>query len=351
MRGLAAPGAPAAAPRLVSLYVHGSHRCRGSPVERFKVCVLINMELDLFRFGGTNYKVSMSNRSSASGTGTDGTDDGNTLESSVGYKGRAFFITWNNYKEVELEQWNKWLDDNCEENSWQREIGANGTPHIQGCFRFKNPRSWNAVRKELVKFAPTIHIEACRNYAKSASYCTKQNTRDDGGSSIGKTKGISISKDPMECLEIQWWQTEIEDVIKGPAHDRRIHWYFDIKGGAGKTTFCRSLLYRFPNEVIYLSGKAADVKCGVAQFVMNKGSPRICIFDCVRSTEGYVSYEAFEAVKNGIFFSGKYESGMIAFDIPHVFIFANFEPDITKLSTDRWYIRDINDSRSYADVD
>lgn len=58
--------------------------------------------------------------------------------------------------------------------------------------------------------------------------------------------------------------------------------------------------------------------------------------------ENYVSYEAIESVKDGIFFSGKYESGMTIFNQPHIICFANFAPDIGKMSSDRWKIFELS---------
>ena len=63
--------------------------------------------------------------------------------------------------------------------------------------------------------------------------------------------------------------------------------------------------------------------------------------DFTRDVEEYVSYQAIEAIKNGIFYNTKYESKMITYNSPHVIIFANFFPDITKLSSDRWVIREL----------
>lgn len=65
------------------------------------------------------------------------------------------------------------------------------------------------------------------------------------------------------------------------------------------------------------------------------------IIDLSRSMEDHVPYEAIEDIKNGIFFSGKYESKMIVRNNPIVIIFANFEPDTSKLSKDRWVITKI----------
>jgi len=45
-----------------------------------------------------------------------------------------------------------------------------------------------------------------------------------------------------------------------------------------------------------------------------------------------------ESIKNGLFFSGKYESTQVVMNSPHLIIFANEPPDKSKMSADRWHI-------------
>jgi hypothetical protein len=49
-----------------------------------------------------------------------------------------------------------------------------------------------------------------------------------------------------------------------------------------------------------------------------------------------------EELKNGILVSGKYESKTVVFKVPHVIFFANFEPDMTKWSSDRYFVKNID---------
>lgn len=49
-----------------------------------------------------------------------------------------------------------------------------------------------------------------------------------------------------------------------------------------------------------------------------------------------------ETIKNGIMFSSKYDSTMKVYDHPHVVVMAHGLPDTSKLSQDRWDIRNIN---------
>lgn len=68
---------------------------------------------------------------------------------------------------------------------------------------------------------------------------------------------------------------------------------------------------------------------------------QVVIFDLPRAKEEYVPYDVMESFKNGYFLSTKYECKPVRFNPPHVIIFANFHPDMTKLSYDRWEIKEI----------
>lgn len=74
--------------------------------------------------------------------------------------------------------------------------------------------------------------------------------------------------------------------------------------------------------------------------------------DISRSAKGYtredgtqnsfVNFTAIEELKNGTFISTKYNTKRMRGPSPHVVIFANFEPDYTVLSKDRWIIGEID---------
>nr|KAG5709282.1 hypothetical protein BaRGS_018034 [Batillaria attramentaria] len=82
----------------------------------------------------------------------------------------------------------------------------------------------------------------------------------------------------------------------------------------------------------YENGKSTDTKHAYS-------GERIVIFNLTRSQEDHINYEIIESIKNVIIFSPKYESGMKIFEPPHVVVFANFSPNLSKLSQDRWDIR------------
>lgn len=84
-------------------------------------------------------------------------------------KHRSYSFTLNNYS-AEDEQRIQALDTKY--LVYGRETASTGTPHLQGYIQFKNPRSFNSVKKSLGK---TAHIEPSKgNAEQNRAYCSKQ---------------------------------------------------------------------------------------------------------------------------------------------------------------------------------
>jgi len=77
------------------------------------------------------------------------------------------------------------------------------------------------------------------------------------------------------------------------------------------------------------------------QIVKSSFDPAVVVINLSRQAEGAFSYASVEAIKDGLTFSGKYEGGHRLFPTPHIVIFSNWWPDETKLSADRWDIREL----------
>ena len=221
---------------------------------------------------------------------------------------------------------------------FQLERGASGTPHYQIVFQAPNA----IVRPTWLH--SSIHWEAGKSgFKRCAEYCSKLDSRVLGP----WCKGYSPKIDIVESLILYPWQQRVKQILDSPPDSRKIYWLWESTGNAGKTTFCKWICRNY--SALYLDGKAADCKYAVQQFVRTK-KLHVALFDYVRSKEDFVSYEALESIKNGIFFSGKYEAAMCMYDTPHIFIFANFEPCKSKLSQDRWVIHDIRQWANEIDV-
>jgi len=254
---------------------------------------------------------------------------------------RQLFWTWNNYSEDDLKGIKAWFDSRKNlEYIFQQEIGETGTPHLQGCFNSKSSISFDFLKKKF----PKVHWEPVISWNASIEYCSKSLTRDPNGQTYSNfTRKAQIARraivDYFDHTLCRPWQQKVLDEIKNECvNDRKIHWYCDFKGGCGKSTLVRHLLITYPGEILCVSGKECDIKFGISEFV-KKNDLKVLILDLPRTVEDYVSYSAIEQVKNGYFFSTKYESGQCVFNIPHIYVFANFEPKYESFSEDRWDVQ------------
>lgn len=202
----------------------------------------------------------------------------------------------------------------------------NNTRHFQGYVEFKHKtrplerfKSWGAHWEK---------AEGTRE--QNLTYCSKENNFVSNF-----PMPPPPPRDPMEGKALKWWQVFIVDMLKDEPNDRKVIWLWEERGGVGKTQFAKHL--HLKHDAAYVSGAAADIKFAIAGM---KIRPRIIIFDIPRSKkEEYISYTAMEEVKNGFFFSGKYESTTVCFDPPHLIVFANFSPQTGEMSADRWDVR------------
>lgn len=135
-------------------------------------------------------------------------------------------------------------------------------------------------------------------------------------------------------LPLRYWQYRVMSELMETPNDRKIIWYCDESGGCGKTWLTRACFSKF-ESIRFENSKSSDIKHAY-------NGERIVFFDLTRSQQEHFNYEAMETIKNGIMFSSKYDSRMKIFDHPHVVVMANWMPDTSKLSSDRWDVRQIN---------
>lgn len=147
-------------------------------------------------------------------------------------------------------------------------------------------------------------------------------------------------KDPMEphLGNLRPFQKEIVEIIKGPVDDRKIYWYWEETGHVGKSYFTKHLCMKY--RALAINGQKKDIMFAVTEWLKVEDL-KICIYDIPRKQGNKVSYSLVEEIKNGLFFSGKYESGMTMFNSPHLIVFSNSPPDTSNLSEDRWVVKEI----------
>lgn len=261
---------------------------------------------------------------------------------------------------------------------WQLERGENGTSHIQGYIELQDKSRLAAMRRWL----PGAHFEERRGTpAQAVAYCIKPATRVEGpfhrgeqGGHQGKRTDLKEVQDAIRTgatkLEIydrfpevaarypryiddftrmleedkvnrivQFtarypWQQEVLSIVAGEPCRRTIFWVYDSFGNHGKTYLATYLVDKL-GAFYSNGGKAVDLTyayCG----------QKIVVFDYVRAAAEFVGYGVIEQLKNGILMSTKYNTCVKRFDIPHVFVFANFVPKDDQFSRDRLVTWELN---------
>jgi hypothetical protein len=280
---------------------------------------------------------------------------------------------------------NNYTDDDCLKLSsplegvsyciFGKEVGENGTPHLQGFIQFVERCRLNKV-KDVV--GVRAHLEVAKNVLASIQYCKKDGDFVENGdfvSSQGDRSDLERFKDDVKsgvldlkrlredhsdvfakytrfCLSyvednypgrvvadhpLRDWQQSLKQQLDQPPCDRKIIFIVDRVGNTGKSWFSHWWCQKNENSQLIQPGKFLDMAYCLRQDI------RVLFCDAPRSKQGeFLQYDLFEHVKNGSLFSGKYESRTKSFGPCHVVIMMNELPDMTKLSADRYHIIDLD---------
>ncbi len=257
---------------------------------------------------------------------------------------KNWFLTFNNYEREKDRDVKRLLAlRHLVAYAIQEEISSTGTPHLQGCLSFDKKRSFEYLHGKF----PTIHWESVDNLPAARNYCKKLKTRNGKQWVLGFKTGqwnrpehYKNVADPMEGKTLYSYQKKVVAICQGPVDSRKIYWYWSAMGNIGKSSLTKHLVLTMGALVIGGTWKDA---CYAIQISVAKGiQPNIVIFDIPRRQGNKISYPGIECIKNGCFFSPKYESIMCVFDPPHIIIFANSSPDEGGLSEDRWVIENLD---------
>ena len=240
--------------------------------------------------------------------------------------GRTWCFTLNNYDITDITSIKNWPD--VKRGVFGKELGESGTPHLQGCVTFNKPMALTGVKKLCGK----SHWEKTSVQDAAFKYCLKE----------GSFEWWAHDLNLIDIEHLYPWQKQIWDLCLGKPDDRTIYWYWEPKGCSGKTALCKLLCAKAGGFLF--GGSASDI----ASRCILTGAPTLCIMNLTRTQEGRISWSAIEGLKDGLIQSGKYEGGQLVFNSPHVIVFANFEPDQSLLSEDRWCITEIGDAEPFG---
>lgn len=251
-------------------------------------------------------------------------------------------FTLNNYTEQDILK----IESSIRSNSSPFEVFVGQseketTPHLQCTVSFKKKG------RPLEHFANMLGHRRCsfrkvRDVKATRMYCSKE----DRGSDKRNWCLVKGWQRPRGLVTVSYgilnkYQKQIVDYFRKPCHplfSREIIWVWEPLGNVGKTIL--SMYFADNARCIVVGGKSNDIFCGVAKEVAEDRAPDIVIFDIPRSCKGYISYKGIEKIKDGIYYSGKYESGMCRYNRPHVLCFANRPPEMGDdiMSEDRWKV-------------
>lgn len=237
-------------------------------------------------------------------------------------------FTFNNYTIEDIYEMETKFKEICKKYVFQEEIGKEGTKHLQGAIWLKKK-----MRYSEFKLSKKIHWEQMRNEEASIKYCQKSETGTGNIYTFGMPKPIKIID------KLYKWQESIVDIYKTEPDGRTVYWRYDKIGGVGKSSFCKYMYVKY-GAITIQGGKLADIMNII--FNLNMDNIKMLIIDVPRNNGNNISYSAVECILNGMITNTKFETGTKVFNPPHIVVFSNYEPDIEKLSEDRWNIEEIN---------
>lgn len=272
------------------------------------------------------------------------TANGNTFAvSKQSTQSKHWCFTLNNWTVEELEQIEQIVQQCCDKWIIGKEVGEEGTPHLQGYIVFTVKVRFTQILSVFLN--KRIHWEKCRNHKASAKYCGKEGdyivygfTKDEV---TGYVKPIKYEgEDIVKVEEFYPWQTETFKLIN-IYDDRKVIWIYEGIGNVGKTSFAKYMGF-YHQTLIVQKGKHADIM----NMAFNLGQKlKSMIIDVPRSNGNKVSYTAIESIKSGIIINTKYETGQNFISPVRIIVFSNFPPDESQLSEDRWDIYEINEKK------
>lgn len=310
----------------------------------------------------------------------------------VTLKARFWFFILNNYDDAVIAYMGVSLStDAVRYCIYGKEVGAEGTPHLQGYVAFKKQTTLSSCRKI---FNDKAHLEVSKGTEEhNIQYCSKGSQSHDEWSSLGvegpsygfdadvtefgtRARGSGKRSDlepfkeavksgvfdrktlredfsevsakfprffdsyiqdniPAPVIEphpLREWQQDLNHTLLLPANRRTVLFVVDKIGNEGKSWFAQYYCALHDNAFVMESAKKTDMAYLFSDIC------HVLFMDCTREQNEYINYSFIESCKNGYVVSSKYECRIKRYPPMHVVVFMNQEPNMEKLSKDRYVI-------------
>lgn len=155
---------------------------------------------------------------------------------------------------------------------------------------------------------------------------------------------------PAVALRHSWQSTLWRQIREKDAYqfDRRsVRWVIGANGAEGKSRFVTVFRSNFPADTLVLSQfqGQANSACVIQQAIGRGWNCRVLLVDLPRDAMSHAIYEPLEAIMNGSITATKYQGEeLFLLTRPIVIVFANFRPDMIRMSMDRWHIQNIENN-------
>ena len=267
------------------------------------------------------------------------------------YRGKSFVLTIHGQKKEDLSQLKKWFDGKLVDKPkvqkavFSKEFGKNKIhPHWQGYFVLEERNSIKTLIQEILGH-DGFHLEVAKGTEnENVRYVYGVDKSYEIGWIVYR-KNITPPRDYSPQAYKFWknfklrdWQAELVPMLTKKEVDlREIIYIYDSQGNKGKTILAEYL--HIYHAAIITGGKPKDMYHAIARWEeITSKYPAVIVVDICRS-ETQQDFAGIESIKNGLFFSGKYESAMLhSVRKPNIIVFSNFPPLHQNLSSDRWKI-------------
>jgi hypothetical protein len=292
-------------------------------------------------------------------------------------RAKRWVFTLNNYTAGEEQLLTELFEsDHATYGVFGREVGENETPHLQGYIHFSDGKS---LRQAKALIGDRAHLEVSRGTPQQASnYCKKDGDFVEIGTlttNQGQRKDFDALKEwilsnderpDMEDLFTEFpkmiiyrdavsrlvdilrpipppplptlrpWQQELAEHLSTDPDDRTIRFLVDPVGNQGKTFFARDFSLRNKGVQILGVAKRDDMAYAIDP------DCKYFFINVPRGEMQFLQYSVLEMLKDGIVFSPKYDSRTkMLRKTPHVVVLSNEFPDMTRMSVDRYDIKEL----------
>lgn len=258
----------------------------------------------------------------------------------LGNAAKHWVFTWNSYPDNAQTLLQELTTRGTKVLCFSSEIGESGNKHIQGYIELYTKQRWSGLG-----LPAGIHWEVARDHIRARDYAIKKDHTFDSEANIFFTYGFRPSRTrDLQLItfdQMYPWQREIVKLLDMPLEKRHIYWYYDEVGCTGKTSIIRYMGTHFADRVVWSAAtKSADI------MTLADENADMYLFNFTRSQAEFAPYQALESLKDGLISDGKLKKKVRQYIGVHAHIvcFANWPPDLTKLSLDRWIVKNIEPS-------